>query len=263
MDEVITEVTGSVLTIRLNRPQNHNALTPGMIEQLTAVFKKLPEQSEIRVVVLTGNGRSFCAGADLNYMRAAADYTFEQNVADGDAIFDLINAIDKCPQPVVGRINGAAIGGGIGLVSCCDIAIAVERAKFAFSEVRLGIVPAVISPFVIVKIGVGNSRELILTGERFDAAKAREIGLLQYVVADETELDKKVAERVEQLLLAAPGAQAVAKEIIRIVAYKPKSTVRDYTARQIAERRDSDEGREGMSSFLEKRKPAWQEVVSD
>lgn len=261
MDEIITEVAGSVLTIRLNRPNSHNAMTPGMIEQLTAVFKKLPQQEDIRVVVMTGNGRSFCAGADLNYMRAAADYTFEQNVADGDAIFGLMNAIDKCPQPVVGRINGAAIGGGVGLVSCCDIAIAVERAKFAFSEVRLGIVPAVISPFVIVKIGVGNGRELILTGERFDAAKAREISLVQYVVADEAELDAKVAERVEQLLLAAPGAQAVAKEIIRTVALKPKSVVRDYTARMIAERRDSDEGREGMSSFLEKRKPVWQESL--
>lgn len=257
-DEMIAEVTGSVLTLRLNRPQSHNAMTPGMIQELTAVFKKLPQEKDIRVVVLTGNGRSFCAGADINYMRAAADYTFEQNEADGDAIFDLMHAIDICPQPVVGRINGAAIGGGVGLVSCCDIAIAVESAKFAFSEVRLGIVPAVISPFVLAKIGVGNGRELILTGERFSAAKAHAIGLVQYVVTDEAELDAKVAERVNQLLLAAPGAQAVAKEIIRTVAYKPKSTVRDYTARQIAERRDSDEGREGMSSFLEKRKPIWQ-----
>lgn len=263
MDELITEVAGPVLTIRLNRPQNHNAMTPGMIEQLTAVFKKLPQQKDIRVVVMTGNGRSFCAGADLNYMRAAADYTFEQNVADGEAIFDLMDAIDKCPQPVVGRINGTAIGGGVGLVSCCDITIAVEHAKFAFSEVRLGIVPAVISPFVIVKIGVGNGRELILTGERFTAAKAHAIGLVQQVVVDEAELDAKVAERVEQLLLAAPGAQAVAKEIIRTVALKPKSVVRDYTARMIAERRDSDEGREGMSSFLEKRKPVWQESFRD
>ena len=258
-DELILEVAGPVLTVRLNRPQSHNAMTPAMIAQLTAVFHKLPQQKEIRVVMVTGNGRSFCAGADLNYMRTAADYTFDQNVADGEAIFDLMRAVDSCPQPVVGRINGAAIGGGVGLVSCCDIAIAAERATFAFSEVRLGIVPAVISPFVLAKIGVSNGRELILTGERFTAAKAHKIGLVQYVAADENELDAKVAERVDQLLLAAPGAQTAAKEIIRTVAYKPKSTVRDYTARQIAERRASEEGREGMSSFLEKRKPVWQE----
>jgi methylglutaconyl-CoA hydratase len=194
----------------------------------------------------------------LHAMRAAADYTFAQNVADGQAIFDLMQAVDCCTKPVVGRINGAAIGGGAGLVSCCDVVVAVERAIFAFSEARLGIVPAVISPFVLAKIGVGNGRELFLTGERFSAHRAKEVGLVQHVVAAET-LDEKVAERVAQLLEAAPGAQTAVKDLIRDVAYRPKQALRSYTSDLIARRRASDEGREGMSAFLEKRRPWWQE----
>jgi methylglutaconyl-CoA hydratase len=252
----VTEV-GKVAWVALNRPEFHNALTPAMIGALTAVFHSLSVRDDVRVIVLTGNGRSFCAGADLSFMRAAADYTFAENIADGEAIFDLMTAVDSCPKPVVGRINGAAIGGGVGLVACCDVVIAVERAQFAFSEARLGIVPAVISPFVLAKIGVGNGRELFLTGERFAAARAQQIGLVQHVVA-EAQLDDVVAERVQQLLPAAPGAQAAAKALIRVVAHQPKTAVRDYTARLIAERRASDEGREGMSSFLEKRRPNWQ-----
>jgi len=259
MDDVmVCRQEGPVLWVTLNRPESHNAMNPAMIEALTAVFLSLPSQPDVRVVVLTGNGRSFCAGADLAFMRAAADYTFAENAADGEAIFDLMTAVDTCPQPVVGRINGAAIGGGVGLVSCCDIVVAVERAKFAFSEARLGIVPAVISPFVLAKIGVGNGRELFLTGERFSAERARQIGLVQHVVTEE-DLDTAVADRLNNLLQAAPGAQAAAKELIRTVAHQPKDTMRQYTARLIAERRASQEGREGMSAFLEKRKPEWQE----
>ena len=247
---------GTVLRVALNRPEQHNSLTPELIKRLTAVFHQDAAHDDVRVIVLTGNGRSFCAGADLNYMRAAADYDFTANVADGKLIFDLMQAIDHCPKPVIGRVNGAAIGGGVGLVSVCDIVIAVERTKFAFSEVRLGIVPAVISPFVLAKIGVGNGRELFLTGERFDAHRAQQIGLVQHVVAEEG-LDTAVAERITQLLLAAPGAQAVAKEIIRTAAYQPTAEMRDFTANMIAQRRVSDEGREGMSAFLEKRMPNW------
>ena len=181
-------------------------------------------------------------------MRAAADYSFDENVADGQAIFDLMLAIDHCPRPVVGRVNGAAIGGGVGLVSCCDIVVAVERATFAFSEARLGIVPAVISPFVLARIGPGQARELFLTGERFDARRAQAIGLVHHVVA----------ERVAQLLQAAPEAQATIKQLIHTVAFRPTESVRDYTAETIARRRAAGEGREGMSAFLEKRKPRWQ-----
>jgi len=246
-----------VATVRLNRPEQHNAMTPAMIAGLGAAVRRLGEQPEVRVVVLTGNGRSFCAGADLAAMRAAADYDFEQNVADGYGIFDLMQAVDDCPKPIIGRVNGAAIGGGVGLVSCCDIVVAVARAKFAFSEVRLGIVPAVISPFVLAKIGPAAARELFLTGERFDAERARAIGLVNYVVPDEAALDAAVAERLQALLAAAPGAQAAAKALVKTVAFQPKADVRDYTANLIASRRASDEGREGMSSFLEKRPPRW------
>ena len=257
MQEVIEQTQrDSVLTIALNRPDSHNAMNPEMVRALTAAFQDLNQRDDIRVVVLTGNGRSFCAGADLAFMRAAADYTFAENVADGQAIFDLMEAVDMCPLPVIGRINGAAIGGGVGLVSCCDIVVAVERATFAFSETRLGLVPAVISPFVLAKIGPGYGRELFLTGERFDVHYARRIGLVHQVVA-EAELDATVQERVMQLLQAAPGAQAAAKALIRAVAYQPKAAVREATASLIAERRASDEGREGMSAFLEKRRPRW------
>lgn len=251
--------SGPLVRVALNRPDSHNAMTPEMIRELTAFFRAVSLDAEARVIVLTGNGRSFCAGADLQFMRAAADYTFEENVADGEAIFDLMLAVDNCPRPVLGRINGAAIGGGAGLVACCDIAVAVERATFAFSEVRLGILPAVISPFVLAKIGVGPARELFLTGERFKAPRAAAVGLVQHVVPDEAALDETVAARVDALLRAAPGAQAAAKALIRDVAYRPKEAVRAATSTLIARRRASDEGREGMSAFLEKRDPWWRE----
>ncbi len=248
---------GNVLTVTLNRPDQHNAMNPALMTGLTDVFRGLPGRDDVRVVVLTGSGRSFCAGADLAFMRAAADYTFEQNVADGQAIFDLMLAVDRCPQPVVGRVNGAAIGGGAGLVACCDIVVAVERATFGFSEARLGIVPAVISPFVLSRIGPAHARELFLTGERFDARRALAAGLIHHLAAED-ELDAAVAERVGQLLMAAPEAQATIKELIHAVAFRPKESMRDYTAETIARRRASDEGREGMSAFLEKRPPSWQ-----
>jgi methylglutaconyl-CoA hydratase len=255
---ITVETNRGVATVTLNRPESHNALTPEMITELTAIFRRLGAEGGVRVIVLSGAGRSFCAGADLGAMRAAADFTFDENVADGEAIFELMLAVNECPRPVVARINGAAIGGGVGLVACCDIAVAVERAVFAFSEVRLGILPAVISPFVLAKIGPSAARELFLTGERFSAARAREIGLVHHVTPDESALDEKVRERVEALLQAAPGAQAAAKALIREAAWAPPEEMRAFTSRLIAERRASDEGREGMSSFLEKRPPSWQ-----
>ncbi len=258
-DSIAQHRDGPVLTVALNRPEQHNALTPEMITGLTQLFRDLAADDSVRLVILTGNGRSFCAGADLNFMRAAADYTFDENVADGQAIFDLMWAVDRCPKPVIGRINGAAIGGGAGLVSCCDSVVAVERATFAFSEVRLGIVPAVISPFVLAKIGAAHARELFLTGERFPAAHAQRVGLVHHVVADEAALDEAVAGRVEQFLQGAPGAQGAAKTLIRTVVDRPADQLREYTTNLIAQRRASEEGREGMSAFLEKRKPGWQQ----
>ncbi len=249
----------AVLTVALNRPESHNAMTPGLVAELTAVFRQLAEDETVRLIVLTGVGRSFCAGADLGYMRAAADYDMTENVADGKAIFDLMLAVDSVPKPVIGRINGSAIGGGVGLVSCCDSVAAVARATFGFSEARLGIVPAVISPFVVARIGAGHARELFLSGERFSAQRAYEIGLVHHLVNDEARLDEVVAERVDQFMQAAPGAQAEAKELIRAVAERSGDDLRDYVSRLIAERRASDEGREGMGAFLEKRRPTWQQ----
>jgi methylglutaconyl-CoA hydratase len=256
-DVVEMRQDGPVLTVTLNRPESHNAFSPEMSAAVMAVFQKIEEWDEVRVVVLTGSGRSFCAGGDLNAMRAASDFTFAENIRDGEVIFDLMWMVDRCRKPVIGRVNGAAIGGGVGLVSCCDIVVAVERAEFGFSETRLGIVPAVISPFVIAKIGPNAARELFLTGKRFNAYRAQQLGLVNSVVA-ETELDTAVSESIAQLLQAAPGAQAAAKELIRTVAYQPKEAVREYTTHLIARLRASDEGREGMSAFLEKRKPEWQ-----
>ncbi len=257
-EEIELRQTGAVLTVALNRPAVHNALTPAMMQQLTAVFQTMNGRDEVRVVVLTGNGRTFCAGADLSHMLAAGQFSFEDNVRDAETIFDLLLMMEQCPKPIVGRVNGTAVGGGVGLVSCCDIVVAVERAKFSFSEVHLGLVPAVISPFVLGKMGATHGRELFLTGERFSAERAREAGLVQYVVS-EAELDAKVNELVGMLLMGAPGAQAAVKQLVRTVAGRPKEEVRDYTANLIAQRRNSEEGMEGMSAFLQKRKPVWQE----
>ncbi len=247
----------AVLTVALNRPDVHNALTPAMIQQLTAVFQDLSDREDVRLVLLTGNGRSFCAGADLSYMLQAGQSTYEDNVRDTKAIFDLMMMVDQCDKPVVARVNGTAIGGGLGLISCCDIVVAVARAKFGLSEVRLGLIPATISPFVLGKIGVTHGRELFLTGERFSAARAKEVGLVQYVVP-EAELDAKVEAIIALLLLGAPAAQAAIKQLIRTVANRPKEELRDYTANLIARKRESEEGQEGLRSFLEKRKPSWQ-----
>jgi methylglutaconyl-CoA hydratase len=257
MNTIELRQQGPVLTVALNRPEQHNAFNGEMIGELTAVFQDLDRREDVRVVILTGNGRSFCAGADLATMRAAADYSFDQNLADGQAIFDLMAAVDGCRKAVVGRVNGAALGGGAGLVSCCDVVVAAAHARFGFTEARLGIVPAVISPFVLAKIGPSHGRELFLTGERFDAERARHIGLVHHVAA-EHELDARVQERVAELLQAAPGAQATAKALINTVAYRPKGELREFTATVIAQRRASEEGREGMSAFLEKRPPWWQ-----
>lgn len=256
---VLFDQKDGVVTVTLNRPASHNALSQGMILELTGFFRQLTVRGDhARVVILTGNGRSFCAGADLSMMRAASEADFEENVAGANAIFDLMLAVDSCPLPVIGRVNGAAIGGGAGLVSCCDVVVAVERAKFGFSETRIGLVPAVISPFVLAKIGASHGRESFITGELFDADRARAIGLVHYVVPEEL-LDAKVAGRVEALLMAAPGAQAAAKALISAVRGRLPESVRDYTTDLMASRRADAEGREGMAAFLAKRKPDWQE----
>ncbi len=253
---IIVEVEGPVATVWMNRPEVHNALNAALIGALTAVFRQMSQREDVRVVVLGGVGRSFCAGADLSYMRATATAEPARNTAEGRAIFDLLLSIDSCPKPVLGRVNGAAIGGGAGLVSCCDIVIAAEGAAFAFSEVRLGVVPAVISPFVVSKIGMSAARQLFLSGERFDAQAAQRFGLVHDVVGED-QLKEQVSRRLEQLLAGAPGAQAAIKELIRVVNGRVPLEMREYTSNLIAERRASAEGQEGMSAFLEKRAPHW------
>ncbi|MGH2538091.1 MAG: enoyl-CoA hydratase-related protein [Candidatus Promineifilaceae bacterium] len=257
MDSLQLEVKGPAAVVRLNRPEQHNAINRELIAGLQQAFEELGGRSETRVIVLTGGGPSFCAGADLGMMRAAAGNSYEANLEESQAIFDLMLAVDRCPKPVVGRINGSAFGGGVGLVCCCDLALTVEEALFAFSESRLGIVPAVISPFVLAKIGVSQARALFLTGERFDAQRAKAIGLVHEVVPAGG-LDAAVAATVDQLLKAAPGAQAAAKALIRDVAYRPAEEVAQLAAELIAGRRASPEGQEGMAAFLERRRPDWQ-----
>jgi methylglutaconyl-CoA hydratase len=247
---------GPVAEVELHRPDVHNAFNEAMIAGLREAFTGFATEGQRpRVVVLRAAGRSFSAGADLDWMRRVADYGFEENVADAFSLADMLCAIRDCPVPVIARVQGAAMGGGAGLVAACDIAVASERARFAFSEVRLGLVPAVISPFVLPRIGVSAARELFLTGERFDAAHASQIGLVSRVVPED-DLDEVVAERVAALLEGGPDAQAAVKQLIPEVADRGDAS-RDYTARLIAARRASDEGREGIAAFFARERAPW------
>jgi methylglutaconyl-CoA hydratase len=248
----------NVLVVSLNRPEVHNAFNEIMIDELLGVFKDLEGRQDIRSVILTGTGRTFCAGADVSMMKAAAGYSYEQNVAEARSIYELMLTVNSCSKPVIGRINGSALGGGAGLVSCCDIVVVVDTARFSFSETRLGLVPAVISPFVLAKIGSANARQLFLTGERFNADHAQAIGLVNQL-AQESTLDDIVSERIGQLHEAAPQAQAAAKALIRSVAGHDPSDLRDLLSELIAARRASEEGKEGMKAFLEKRTPNWRD----
>jgi methylglutaconyl-CoA hydratase len=247
-----------VFVVALNRPEQHNALNRRLIGELTTTFRSFANREDVRAIVFTGNGRSFCAGADLQSTMATANAGYDLAREDGQKLFDLMKAVDSCPVPVIGRVNGAAIGGGMGLVCCCDIVVAADRARFAFSEVRLGLIPAVISPFVLAKIDQSQARELFLTGERFDTQRAREIGLVHWVAPAE-DLDEKIAERVDQLLLGAPGAQAAAKKLLREAASRPHDTMHSYTSDLFARRVVSQEGQEGIRAFFEKRRPDWTE----
>lgn len=255
-NNVVRSQDGPVLQVVLNRPEVHNAFNRQLIAELTSVFLELKRRNDIRVVVLTGSGNSFCAGADLSAVEEVTARGFDLNLTDGQAIFDLMMAVDNCPVPVVGKINGPAFGGGIGLVSSCDIAVAVKDAIFGFSEVRIGLIPAVISPFVIAKIGESRARELFLTGERFSANYAHAIGLIHHVVV-ESDLDNKVAEIISQLRMAAPGAQKDAKRLIERVTGRPKAETRGFTTDLFARRWNNKESAEGIQAFLEKRNPNW------
>ena len=245
-----------IATVTMQRAEVHNALNTQLVEDLRAAFTDLLRDERLHGVVLTGEGASFSAGADLNMMKSAATFTQEQNLNDALRMSDVFDLINTFPCPVVARVNGTAMGGGVGLVSVCDIVIAAENARFAFSEVKLGIAPAVISPYVVRKIGETNARVLFVTGERFTATHAKEIGLVHTVVSID-ELDATVEKVVRELLTSAPQALRASKALALKVGHMDYETARQYTAKLIATLRVSEEGQEGLRSFLEKRKARW------
>jgi methylglutaconyl-CoA hydratase len=250
------EKQGPVANVRFCRPEIHNAFNDALIYEMIDLFSKLKEDPDLRVIVLTGEGKSFCAGADLNWMRRVKDYSFEKNFEESLALADLFWLIYTMPLPIVGRINGAAIGGGTGFVAVCDIAVAAESAKFSFSEVKIGVVPACIGPYVIKKIGEGKAREFFISGERLTAADAYRIGLVNRYYPDDI-LDEEIDKLVKTILSSGPNAIKMAKALISNVPLMPPDQFRPYTAEMIARLRKSDEGQEGMDAFLNKRKPNW------
>jgi methylglutaconyl-CoA hydratase len=257
LERLQLERDGSVARVWLNRPEVRNAFDGLMVSELRKVLFDLRTADAVRVIVLGGRGPCFCAGADLQWMKAMASFTRQENLREAQALADLFFTVYESPKPVVARVHGAALGGGSGLVAACDIPVAALGTQFAFSEVRLGIVPAVISPYVIAKIGESAARELFLTGERFEAVRALEIGLVRAAVPED-DLDAAVEARVQELSKAGPRAVAEAKALIREVAWRRVEDVQRYTVERIADLRVSPEGQEGMRAFLEKRKPDWQ-----
>jgi methylglutaconyl-CoA hydratase len=251
---ILLEKRGQVLVIILNRPEIGNAFNNELVKELTEIFGSI--ENEVRAIVLTGAGKVFCAGADLNWMKRMAEFTEEENYADAAAMDRMFRTIDVCPKPVVARVNGAAIAGGMGFLGVSDVAVASKAAKFGFTEVNLGIIPAVVSPYVMSKIGYSQTRSLFLSAEIFSAEKAKEIGLVHEVVEPEL-LDARLEERLKDLSKGGPSAQAICKQWLRELTEMDIDTARERSARMIAGLRVSPEGQEGMRAFLEKRKPTW------
>ncbi len=239
------EQAGDTLRVTMDRAERRNAFDADLIRELAEAFSDV---GDARAVILAGEGESFCAGADVDWMRASVELSYEENVADARRLRMMLDAVNSCPAPVIARVQGHALGGGCGLVACADVVVAAPDAVFAFSEVKLGIIPSVISPFALAKIGESAARRYFVTGERFDAQTAMRIGLVHELAA---ELDVAVARIVAELRTAGPEAARHAKQL---VLERPDSL---GTQRRIAQRRTSDEGQEGLRAFLEKRKPAW------
>jgi len=256
LERLELQIEPPVARIWLNRPDVRNAFDGLMVSELRRVLFGLRSEDGVRVIVLGGRGAAFCAGADLHWMKAMAGFSRDENLREAQSLADLFFTVYESPKPVVARVHGAALGGGAGLVAACDLPVAALGTRFGFTEVRLGIIPAVVSPYVIGKIGESAARELFLTGERFEAVRAAEIGLVRAAVPEE-DLDATVEGRVEELLHAGPQAVAEAKALIREVAWRRVESVQRYTVERIADLRISDEGQEGMRAFLEKRKPSW------
>ena len=256
LERLEVEFDGPVARIWLNRPDVRNAFDGLMVTELRKTLFDLRNVASVRVIVLGGRGASFCAGADLQWMKAMVAFSRDDNLREAQALADLFFTVYESPKPIVARVHGAALGGGAGLVAACDIPVAALGTQFGFTEVRLGIIPAVISPYVLRKIGESAARELFLTGERFEAVKACEIGLVRVAVPEE-DLDAAVEARVQELLKAGPRAVGEAKALIREVAWRRVEDVQRYVVERIADIRVTPEGQEGMHAFLEKRRPEW------
>lgn len=254
---VEVERRGAAAWVWMNRPAVHNALNEELIAELTEAFRAASQDADIRVVVLSGRGASFCAGADIESMKRQGAAKEADNLRNARELAEMFRAIAECAKPTVARVNGAAIGGGLGLVACCDIAVAAEKAVFATSEVRLGLIPATIGPYVVRAIGARWARRLFLTGERIQVAQAEKIALVHAAVAAE-ELDAAVEGIVRHLLAGAPAAQTAAKELIDAIAHRTiTAELMEDTAGRIAVIRSQPEAREGLTAFLEKRTPKW------
>ena len=253
----IRRPTPHVAEVWLNRPEVRNAFNEGVIAELTAAFSTLGADADLRAIVLGGHGKAFCAGADLSWMRAMADYSWQQNHADAGALAEMLWTIYSCPVPVVGRIHGDCYAGGVGLAAVCDVLLAAEGVHFCLSEAKLGLLPATIAPYVVKALGEQASRRYFTTAERFSAQRAVALGFVHEVAAAD-DLDGRVAEVVAALVANGPAAVRACKQLVKDVAGRPIDTsLRDDTARRIADIRASAEGREGVQAFLNKRDPAW------
>lgn len=253
----LVAIEGSIARVTLNRPDVHNALDDALIGDLLASLEKIAADRAVRLVILTGQGTSFCAGGDLAWMRRTADYTYEQNLADAMTLAKLLHTLHTLPQPTLALVNGPAYGGGVGLVACCDIAIAADTAKFSLSEVRLGLIPATISPYVVRKIGEAMARRYFLTAEVFEGADAERLGLVHEVVPA-AGLAEAAEWFIKRLREGGPEAQAAAKQLIARVAGAPiDEALMEDTAQRIAKQRATAEGKEGAEAFLAKRAPSW------
>ena len=254
----LTDISShGVATLTLNRPNIHNAFDEQLVAALTTEFQRLEDHIDVRCIILAAQGKSFSAGSDLSWMRRIVDYDENQNIADAEALSELLRVLYECSKPTIARVQGPVFGAGVGLVACCDIAVANEHASFALTEEKLGLIPAVISPYVIQAIGARQTRRYMLSAERFDAREALRIGLVHKVVGDET-LDDWITRLTHQITANGPYALAASKELIRTIVSQPLSAeLRADCARRIAEIRVSDEGQEGLDAFLSKRKPDW------
>lgn len=246
-----------IATVTMNRPELHNAFNDEMISELINCFRELEINSSVRLVVLTGAGKSFCAGADLNWMKRMKDYSFAENLKDSDNLAELFTVINKFKKPVIARMNGAALGGGAGLVACCDYVVAIDTALIGFTEVRLGLLPAVISPFVIAKIGESHARATFISGVRFGVQRAVSMGLVHQISSFD-KLDEDLEVVVKEFLLAAPEASREAKHLIaEVLKAHTIEEARSFTCETISKVRSGKEGQEGMNALLEKRKASW------